>query len=122
MRYFSGRAGRVAYLFGLVAPTAAFFAITWAFGLLQVSFGDLRINLLFYILTLVSLALMTLAWFSAVVKRLHDLGQTGWLSLLGLIPVVNLAGGALLLFLPGQPQINRYGPPPPNITVSMWAQ
>ncbi len=44
-------------------------------------------------------------------RRLHDLGRSGWLAGLALIPAVGL--GALtvvLLILPGTPADNRYGP------------
>lgn len=48
---------------------------------------------------------------SAGVRRLHDIGKTGWLILLGLIPLVGLV---LLYFMvqPTQPQANEYGEPP----------
>lgn len=45
------------------------------------------------------------------VRRLHDLGFTGWLVLLGFVPL----GGFVLLvfmFLDGQPGDNKYGPDP----------
>ncbi len=48
------------------------------------------------------------------VRRCHDLGWSGWLSLLLLLPLVNL----LFYLLPGSAGANRYGPkPPPNTTV-----
>ena len=45
-------------------------------------------------------------------RRLHDIGKTGWLQLLGLIPVV---GWIILIYWaaqPGEPAANQYGPPP----------
>ena len=44
-------------------------------------------------------------------RRLHDLGKTGWLQLLGLIPFV---GWLILIYWdaqPGEPAANQYGPP-----------
>jgi uncharacterized membrane protein YhaH (DUF805 family) len=45
------------------------------------------------------------------VRRLHDTGKTGWLLLLGLIPLV----GAIILIVffvqAGDPAPNAYGPP-----------
>lgn len=94
-------------------PAAGFLIITWAQGLLQAVIGDLRINvILYFLVTLPLLAALTVSCFSFVVRRLHDPGYTGWLSLLILVPLVNLAGCLLLLLLPGQPQTNQYGPPP----------
>ena len=44
-------------------------------------------------------------------RRLHDIGKTGWLLLLALIPPVNLV---LIYFYvqPTQPESNAYGEPP----------
>ena len=47
-----------------------------------------------------------------VVRRLHDVGKSGWFALIALIPFV---GGLVLLFFevqPSQPQDNLYGPVP----------
>ena len=46
-----------------------------------------------------------------VVKRLHDLGQSGWLILLCLVPIANVGVGLWLLFGPGEKGFNRYGAP-----------
>ncbi|MDQ7988926.1 MAG: DUF805 domain-containing protein [Candidatus Dactylopiibacterium sp.] len=48
-----------------------------------------------------------------VALRCHDLGWSGWCSLLVLVPVVNLAAWLVLLLLPGQKHDNDYGPRPP---------
>jgi len=44
-------------------------------------------------------------------RRLHDIGKSGWLQLLMLIPIVNLV---LIYFYvqPTQPESNSYGEPP----------
>lgn len=58
------------------------------------------------------------------VKRLHDLNQTGWLSILLFIPVVGFFFYLYMLFAPGSGDANRFGnPPPPNTTgviVTAW--
>lgn len=49
------------------------------------------------------------------VQRLHDLGWSGWLWLLNLLPFVYAVFPLLLAILPGNTGANRYGaPPPPN--------
>ncbi len=48
------------------------------------------------------------------VKRLHDADKSGWLLLLGLIPLVNIALGLYMLFADGTVGPNRYGPDPKN--------
>ena len=44
-------------------------------------------------------------------RRLHDIGKSGWLQLLMIIPIVNLV---LIYFYvqPTQPESNSYGEPP----------
>jgi uncharacterized membrane protein YhaH (DUF805 family) len=49
------------------------------------------------------------------VQRLHDIGWSGWLWLLNLVPVVGGVFALLLLVVPGTTGANRFGPPaPPN--------
>lgn len=53
-----------------------------------------------------------------VVRRLHDIGQTGWLVviliILGIIPylgILSAIGILIIAFMKGQPGENKYGPP-----------
>lgn len=48
------------------------------------------------------------------VQRLHDLGWSGWLYFLNLVPFVNSIFPLLLMVLPGNTGANQYGPPPPR--------
>jgi uncharacterized membrane protein YhaH (DUF805 family)/type II secretory pathway pseudopilin PulG len=50
-----------------------------------------------------------------IVKRLHDLNKSGWLWLLGLIPLVNFCFGIYLLFGKGTDGSNDYGAPPEKL-------
>jgi uncharacterized membrane protein YhaH (DUF805 family) len=51
------------------------------------------------------------------VKRLHDIGWSGWLWLLQLIPLVGGIFALIMLVAPGTPGRNQYGPvSPPNST------
>jgi len=45
-------------------------------------------------------------------RRLHDVGLSGWYALLLLVPVLNLPGLLLLVFVPGAPGPNRWGVAP----------
>lgn len=47
------------------------------------------------------------------VQRLHDIGWSGWLLLVNLIPVVGSVFALIMLVVPGTADANRYGPPPP---------
>jgi len=44
----------------------------------------------------------------AAVRRSHDLGRSGWFALITLIPMA----GWYLVFKPGDPGANKYGPSP----------
>ncbi|HBX56929.1 DUF805 domain-containing protein [Pseudomonas sp. UBA2684] len=47
------------------------------------------------------------------VQRLHDIGWSGWLLLLNIVPIVNSVFWLLMLAIPGSAGANRFGPPPP---------
>ena len=46
---------------------------------------------------------------STTIKRLHDIGWSGWFSALMIIPLVNLLFILLLLIKKGQKEANKYG-------------
>jgi uncharacterized membrane protein YhaH (DUF805 family) len=52
-------------------------------------------------------------------KRCHDRGRAAWFLLIGLIPLVNLWPLVELLFLPGMPDLNPFGPSPKGM-VKQW--
>jgi uncharacterized membrane protein YhaH (DUF805 family) len=63
-----------------------------------------------WIASLVSLALLVPS-IAVGARRLHDIGKSGWLQLLGIIPLI---GWAILIYWavqPGQAESNQYGPP-----------
>jgi uncharacterized membrane protein YhaH (DUF805 family) len=116
---FSGRLGRVryiAYLMGLfigvwfgggivMAVTAPLLAASAGS---SASFGMGLFAIAIYGFLLVTS-------FMLAVRRLHDINASGWLSLLFLLPLVNVMFGVALWFIPGTKGANRFGaPPPPN--------
>ena len=99
----SGRIGRaryIAYGFGIYA------LFLFVSGLIAGALGQPGI------------AVMMAAWIALAVigmmltiQRCHDFNMSGWLSLLIIVPIVNL----MFLFIPGTDGPNRFGPPtPPN--------
>ena len=46
------------------------------------------------------------------IKRWHDIGLTGWLCLLSLIPYVGPAVSIIIGFIPGNAGQNQFGPDP----------
>ncbi len=105
---FSGRATRQQYWMFVLVHFLLMLGLTAVLGVLVMS-GVLRFGLAWVLFMLVGLALFLPA-LAISVRRLHDVGYTGWLILLGLIPYV----GALVLLvfycLPGKPGQNAYGP------------
>lgn len=54
----------------------------------------------------------TVIGISLGIRRCHDNDWSGWLVLLSFVPLVNIVFGLLLLFKPGTPGPNRFGPDP----------
>jgi len=63
-----------------------------------------------------SLLIMSLCYLAASVvvgvRRLHDIGWSGWLILLSAVPYAGPVFGLVMLFKPGTPGNNRFGPQP----------
>lgn len=58
----------------------------------------------------------------ACARRMHDVGHSGWWSLVALVPVANFIFGLYALFAPGQEQDNDYGPSPAPTPMAVPAQ
>lgn len=50
------------------------------------------------------------------VQRLHDIGWSGWLFLLALVPYLGSVFSLVIMLLPGSNGANRFGAPPPGNT------
>ncbi len=48
------------------------------------------------------------------IRRLHDLNQTGWLSLLLFVPIISIGFMLYVMFAKGTPATNEFGAPRPN--------
>jgi uncharacterized membrane protein YhaH (DUF805 family) len=49
---------------------------------------------------------------AVTVRRLHDIGRTGWWILIGLIPVIGNIVLLIFMVLDSEPGANEYGPNP----------
>ncbi|MFZ3153861.1 DUF805 domain-containing protein [Pseudomonas sp.] len=60
------------------------------------------------------------------VQRLHDIGWSGWLLLVTLVPIVGGVFSLLMFIIPGSTAANRFGPPPPpnstavKVLAALW--
>lgn len=47
-----------------------------------------------------------------IIRRLHDLGKSGYFTLIVFVPVIGIIFSIALFFIPGQVGWNEYGPDP----------
>jgi uncharacterized membrane protein YhaH (DUF805 family) len=111
-----GRIGRVRYIAYTLAPSFVLnFVAGIVLAILMPTLGKSAwLGVLLYIPVMVLLFVMG-------VRRLNDLNATGWISLLGLVPFVNLIFWLVLLCMPGSVGSNRYGPAPRKNTPGVIA-
>lgn len=67
-----------------------------------------------YVYVLFAVAMM-IPGLSAGVRRLHDIGKSGWMMLVSLIPVAGTIWLIVLLAKDSQPGENKWGPNPNNV-------
>lgn len=104
----SGRIGRVRYL---AWSAAMFFA---AVGLYLIAAMAMAVSPVVGGILMVAIIIPAVVISVQIgVQRLHDIGWSGWLLLVNLIPVVGSVFALIMLVVPGTADANRYGPPPP---------
>lgn len=52
---------------------------------------------------------------AVIVRRLHDIGKSGWMMLIALIPLIGVIWLIVLLATDSNPGANKYGPNPKGI-------
>ena len=106
----AGRIGRVRYI-GYTVGLSMLLAI--AMGLVMAMSAAAGIAALSVIVTVLGYVAIIALQIILTVQRCHDFNSSGWLSILAIIPLVNLIFWAI----PGTDGPNRFGnPPPPNTT------
>lgn len=113
---FEGRARRSEYWY-FTLVSVLMMIVPFALLMLSDSFGDGE-GLLFY-LGIGIIGLMVLGLFlpiiAVAVRRLHDIGKSGWWYVIGLIPFVSTIGRLILLVFyctDSQAGTNKWGPNP----------
>ena len=124
-----GRIGRLRFLAWSMVLSLVTIAVVGVFALIALALvsTDSTAGLIVGgILAFVLCVVFLIATILISVQRLHDVGWSGWLWLLNLVPFVGSFFPLLLVVLPGSVVANRYGaPPPPNSTAvkvlsSLW--
>jgi uncharacterized membrane protein YhaH (DUF805 family) len=109
----SGRLNRLRYWAHGMTMAIAFYAVIIA-GVLLMGQGSMFVG--GAILGVGYIAMLVFS-FIIVIQRLHDLNKSGWMSLLMLVPLVNIYLMVLVIFFKGTPGRNDYGlQTPPNKT------
>ncbi|WP_010486156.1 DUF805 domain-containing protein [Pseudomonas sp. S9] len=109
-----GRIGRLRFLawtFVLMLLCAPIFGIAAAGSAISATVGAI-------LMIIVSIALVIVGVMINV-QRLHDIGWSGWLLFITILPIVGSIFSLLMLFMPGTQGPNRYGPPPPPNSTSV---
>jgi uncharacterized membrane protein YhaH (DUF805 family) len=117
---FSGRLNRISFLLGLlyaIVPVLCaivlYAIVTLIFGVGGAGANIIRtiLDLVIYIVGAAGVILILLAQFSLVARRWHDINQSGWLTLLQLVPYLGFLIPLILLFIPGTTGSNKHGDP-----------
>jgi uncharacterized membrane protein YhaH (DUF805 family) len=105
--FFKGRIGRLGYLMASVY-LLAYFIFAVLLGLLT-GHGSRTSNILVILLGMAGVLVAIPLGISLHIRRWHDLGQSGWLTLLNLVPGVGIITAIILTFIPGTSGPNTYG-------------
>jgi len=124
-KLFSGRLGRMRYFQGVLISFLPFFLTVSLWGFIHIFTGiylgndtspsflvSLFNNVIIPLVFAVEFLLFFPCYFTVTIRRCHDIGASGWLSLCVLIPYVGAILGLVLLFKKGDAMTNTYGSPP----------
>ncbi len=108
---FSTRARRSEYWYFFLFNALFSFIIAFVLGLIGGLSGMVWVSYLAYIYSLVVL----IPGLAVSVRRLHDVGKSGWFLLISLIPIVGSIWLLVLMCTDGQPGQNQWGANPKEI-------
>lgn len=116
---FQRRIGRLGFFLGQVYSMLFFIVPVLLYAVLSFTTSTVDggagvsnpvINIVLFLWGAVGLLLLFPVIVSLYVRRLHDIGQSGPLALLALVPFVSLIFYLYLQFAPGHAEPNQYGP------------
>ena len=111
---FSGRASRSEYWWFYLFACLAVFGAQILGGIITAALGDAGAMIGLGIVVLVYLGLV-LPNLGVSVRRMHDIGKSGWLLLVAIIPCVGVILLIVWMVSDGEPHDNAYGPVPTNV-------
>jgi uncharacterized membrane protein YhaH (DUF805 family) len=124
-----GRIGRLRYLAWTMVLTLVMLGVGSVVAIFAIaliasdSTAGLIVGGLVVVLLCIAIAVVSI---QISVQRLHDIGWSGWLWLLNLVPFIGSFFPFVIMCVPGNTIANRYGPPPPpnstavKVLSSLW--
>ena len=109
---FNGRARRKEYWMWTLYVTLIFILATILDNMLGLNFELLGEDLGYGWLYLITGIINFIPGLSIVVRRLHDIGKSGWFYLIILIPIIGFIGILILLCSDGDKEENKWGTNP----------
>jgi len=122
---FKGRIDRIGFLLGIIYATVPLVASIFLYAIINLIFNTILgapsntsspfegvslfqsiINIALFALGAAPIVLFPLV---TMIRRWHDIGQTGWLAVLYFVPYVSFVILLILLFTPGDKKKNIYG-------------
>jgi len=110
---FNGRARRKEYWMFYLFYTISVILAVILDNLLNLNFGNTGTGLI-YVLYNIAIFLPVTA---VTVRRLHDVGKSGWMIFILLIPIIGAIWLLILLLTQGTPGENKYGINPKEISI-----
>ena len=108
---FTGRARRSEYWFFTLFYFIFLVMAVILDNLLGITIEDTGIGPLYFI----SILAMIIPGLAVTVRRLHDVGKSGWFYFIVLIPIIGSIWLLVLMATDGMPGRNQYGPNPKGI-------
>ena len=109
---FSGRARRKEYWMFTLFNIIFYITAMILDNILGTAIEDVGWYGLFYILYALAVLIPSLA---VLVRRLHDVGKSGWMILVSLIPLIGAIWLLVLMVTDSHPGENQYGPNPKEV-------
>ncbi len=110
---FSGRARRKEYWMFVLFNAIFYFIAIVLDNILGIAIEGVGYGPLYILYTLAVL----LPGLAVSVRRLHDVGKSGWMILISLIPIIGAIWLIVLTVTDGNPGENEYGPNPKEVTI-----
>ena len=109
---FSGRARRKEYWMFVLVQTIVMIGLMILDSVLGLDFELQGISLGYGYLYLIGIIVHFIPSLAVLVRRLHDVGKSGWFYFIFLIPLIGVIWLLVLYCTEGQKQDNKWGPDP----------